>query len=232
MPFIEAAGLCKTYNVGKPNEVRALQEVSFAIEEGEFVVILGSSGAGKSTLLHLLGGMEEPTGGSLIIHGDDLSSFQERQRQIYRRERVGFVFQFYNLVGNLTAYENVALSAACGKDPLDPLECLEKVGIKEKASDFPSLLSGGQQQKVAIARAIAKNPALLLCDEPTGALDGKSGDEIIALLKELSEKQKKTILVVTHNADLTKFADRVIHIHDGRIASIETKKEGEDGIRA
>ena len=227
MAFIEARGLCKTYNEGKPNEVRALQEVSFTIEEGEFVVILGSSGAGKSTLLHMLGGMEIPTGGSLVVSGQELAAFQEKERQVYRRESVGFVFQFYNLVGNLTAYENIALSAACAKEPLDPQECLRRVGIEDKASDFPSLLSGGQQQKVAIARAIAKNPKLLLCDEPTGALDGKSGQEIIGLLKELSVRQKKTVLVVTHNAELSSYADRVIHIHDGRIQSVDVKK-GDD----
>lgn len=210
--------LSKIYNEGQENEVRALNDVSFTLEEGEFVVILGPSGAGKSTLLNILGGMDIATSGSYWIGGKDVCRFKERELTSFRRQDIGFVFQFYNLIPNLTALENVALAASVGKNPLDSAKTLESVGLGARIHNFPTQLSGGEQQRTAIARAIAKNPELLLADEPTGALDSKTGADVLALLRTLSKEYKKTIIMVTHNAQIALMAERVIRIADGRIA--------------
>lgn len=213
--------LCKIYNEGLQNEVRALDDVSFALEEGELVVILGPSGAGKSTLLNILGGMDVASSGSYFIGERDVAKFKERELTAFRREDIGFVFQFYNLVPNLTALENVELAASVCKDPIAPVEAMESVGLAKRLHNFPSQLSGGEQQRTAIARAIAKNPELLLADEPTGALDSKTGAEILALLNRLAKSYKKTVIMVTHNAQIALMAERVIRIADGKVASNE-----------
>lgn len=222
MANIKVENLCKVYNQGKENEVVALKDVSFSIEEGEFIVIIGPSGAGKSTLLNLLGGMDVSTSGSYWIGGEDASKYNAKQLQLLRREKIGFVFQFYNLMPNLTALENVALAASVVDGALDPKKTLEEVGLGNRLNNFPSELSGGEQQRVAIARALVKNPELLLCDEPTGALDSKTGAAIIQLLYDVSAMYKKTVLLVTHNAKIATIAKRVIRIADGRLV--------EDGI--
>lgn len=217
MADIRVENLSKIYNQGKENEVRALDKVSFSAKEGEFIVIIGPSGAGKSTLLNLLGGMDTPTSGSYFIGDEDVAKFNAKQLQLLRREKIGFVFQFYNLMPNLTALENVALAASVVKGGFDPEEILEKVGLKDRMNNFPSQLSGGEQQRVAIARALSKNPELLLCDEPTGALDSKTGASIISLLFDVCSSYKKTVLLVTHNAKIASVAKRVLKIVDGTI---------------
>ncbi|MBO4540867.1 MAG: ABC transporter ATP-binding protein [Bacilli bacterium] len=209
--------LSKIYNEGKENEVRALDNVSFSLRGGEFAVILGSSGAGKSTLLNLLGGMDVATSGEILLDGEDVASFNAKELQMYRREQVGFVFQFYNLMPSLNALENVQLASSVAKEPFDALEILEAVGLSGRKSNFPSTLSGGEQQRVSIARAIVKNPALLLCDEPTGALDSKTGASVLKLLSDVSKKYQKTVLIVTHNAKIAECAERVIRLSDGRL---------------
>ena len=216
--------LCKIYNEGEDNEVRALDDVSFTLEEGEFVVILGPSGAGKSTLLNILGGMDTASSGLYSIGGKNVAEFKEKELTRFRRNDIGFVFQFYNLIPNLTALENVELAASVCKDPLDCVEAMKSVGLGGRLHNFPSQLSGGEQQRTAIARAIAKNPELLLADEPTGALDSKTGAEILALLNKLAKEYRKTIIMVTHNAQIALMAERVIHIADGKIASNEINK--------
>ena len=224
MADIRVENLCKIYNQGKENEVRALNGVSFSAKEGEFIVIIGPSGAGKSTLLNLLGGMDTSTSGSYWIGGQDASKFNAKQLQMLRREKIGFVFQFYNLMPNLTALENVALAASAVDGGFDPKETLEKVGLGGRLNNFPSELSGGEQQRVAIARALAKNPDLLLCDEPTGALDSKTGASIIQLLFDVCSSYKKTVLLVTHNAKIALVAKRVIKIADGKIVGDEANE--------
>ncbi len=216
MAELEVLHLSKIYNEGKENEVRALDDVSFSLKEGEFAVILGSSGAGKSTLLNLLGGMDVATSGSILLDGEDIAQYRPKELQMYRRGNVGFVFQFYNLMPSLNALENVQLAAAVAKDPFDPEEILDAVGLKERRSNFPSTLSGGEQQRVSIARAVVKNPALLLCDEPTGALDSKTGASVLKLLSDVAKQYKKTVLIVTHNAKIAECAERVIRLSDGR----------------
>lgn len=218
MGKIVVSHLKKIYNQGQPNEVRALDDVSFELEEGELVVILGPSGAGKSTLLNILGGMDTATSGSYIISGRDVGCFKPRELTSFRREDIGFVFQFYNLIPNLTALENVSLAASVSKNALDPASVLDAVGLSSRLHNFPSQLSGGEQQRTAIARAIVKNPELLLADEPTGALDSKTGADILALLNDLSKTYKKTVILVTHNAQIALMAERVIRIADGHIA--------------
>lgn len=213
--------LSKIYNPGLQNEVRALDDVSFSLEEGELVVILGPSGAGKTTLLNILGGMDVASSGSYLIGERDVAKFKERELTSFRREDIGFVFQFYNLVPNLTALENVELAASLCKDPISPKEAMESVGLGKRLHNFPSQLSGGEQQRTAIARAIAKNPELLLADEPTGALDSKTGAEILSLLNRLAKSYKKTVIMVTHNAQIALMAERVIRIADGKVASNE-----------
>ena len=223
MAYIKVNNVSKIY--GKDElEVKALDNVSFEIEKGEFVVILGSSGAGNSTLLNILGGMDVATKGEYVLDSKSVTSFKEKDLQEFRRENIGFVFQFYNLLNNLTALENVEIAASLVKNPLDSKEVLNKVGLNDRMYNFPSKLSGGEQQRVSIARAIVKNPKLLLCDEPTGALDSKTGTKIIKLLYELSIKMGTTIIIVTHNSSLAQIGTRLIRIADGKIVE-NTKKE-------
>lgn len=219
MNEIEVKDLSKIYNPGQENEVRALNEVSFSLEEGSFTIILGASGAGKSTLLNILGGMDNATGGSYLIGNEDVAKYDFKELSRFRREDIGFVFQFYNLMPNLTALENVQLAASVAKNPFDSEKILEEVGLEKRAFNFPSQLSGGEQQRVAIARAIVKNPRLLLCDEPTGALDSKTGAQILKLLHDVSLNYKKTVIIVTHNQKIAECATHVIRISDGKIVS-------------
>lgn len=219
MNEIEVKQLGKIYNKGLENETIALKDVSFRIEEGTFVVILGSSGAGKSTLLNILGGMDNPTSGTYRIGDEEIASYDKKQLQRFRREKIGFVFQFYNLMPNLTALENIQLAASVSPSPLDSEEILKKVGLEKRRNNFPAQLSGGEQQRVAIARAVVKNPLLLLCDEPTGALDSKTGASVLKLLFEVSEQYHKTVIIVTHNSKIAECAKRVIRISDGTVVS-------------
>lgn len=218
--FIVADKLSKTYN-SNGVETKALKEASFSIDEGSFTVILGSSGAGKTTLLNLLGGMDQISSGSLIVGDTKLVGLNKKELTLYRRNKVGFVFQFYNLMPNLTALENVELAVEVCSNHLDPFNVIKSVGLEERANNFPSQLSGGEQQRVSIARAIAKNPELLLCDEPTGALDSNTGKNILKLLHDFCKNEKKTIIIVTHNAAIKEIADQVIYIKNGSIDKIE-----------
>lgn len=220
MPYIEFKNVVKEYKMGEV-KIKALDATNFTIEKGELVVIVGPSGAGKTTALNILGGMDSATSGKIIIDGKDISKFKPKQLIKYRREDIGFVFQFYNLVQNLTALENVELATQICKHPLSPEVMLEKVGLKDRMKNFPSQLSGGEQQRVAIARAIAKNPKLLLCDEPTGALDYKTGKQILQLLQDTCRKEKMTVIIITHNSALTPMADRVIHFKNGTAFDIQ-----------
>ncbi len=220
MPYIEFKNVVKEYKMGEVS-IKALDKTNFEIEKGELVVIVGPSGAGKTTALNILGGMDNATSGKVIIDGKDISKFKKKDLIKYRREDIGFVFQFYNLVQNLTAIENVELATQICKNPLKPATMLEKVGLKDRMKNFPSQLSGGEQQRVAIARAIAKNPKLLLCDEPTGALDYKTGKQILQLLQDTCRKEKMTVIIITHNSALTPMADRVIHFKNGTAFNIE-----------
>lgn len=198
-------------------EIKALDGVDFTIDKGEFVIILGASGAGKSTILNILGGMDKASSGKVMVDKKEISSFSNRELITYRRYSIGFVFQFYNLVQNLTALENVELATQICKNPLDPLKVLDAVGLKDRVKNFPAQLSGGEQQRVAIARALAKNPKLLLCDEPTGALDYKTGKSILKLLQETSRDMGMTVIVITHNTAIAPMGDKVIHVKSGRI---------------
>ena len=220
MSFIEFRDVKKIYRMGEV-EIPALAGVDFTIEKGEFVVIAGASGAGKSTILNLLGGMDTCTSGDISVDGRLVSKMNSRQLTDYRRYDIGFVFQFYNLVQNLTAKENVELAVQICKDPLDIDETIEAVGLKERKDNFPAQLSGGEQQRVAIARALAKNPKLLLCDEPTGALDYKTGKAILKLLQDTCRRHNMTVVVITHNLALCPMGDKVIHVKSGRIESTE-----------
>lgn len=218
--FVEAKNIIKTYQSGKI-AVNALNGVSFDIDEGEFTVILGQSGAGKTTLLNIMGGMDDITDGDLVIDGVNLKGMTKKELTAYRRHDVGFVFQFYNLMPNLTALENIELAVELCKDAYDPATMLEKVGLGERMKNFPAQLSGGEQQRVSIARAIAKNPKILLCDEPTGALDYETGKIVLRILQNMCREDKKTVIIVTHNAALKDMADKVIHIKNGLISKIE-----------
>lgn len=220
MPYIEFKNVVKEYKMGEVS-IKALDKTNFEIEKGELVVIVGPSGAGKTTALNILGGMDSVSLGKVIIDGKDISKFKKKELIKYRREDIGFVFQFYNLVQNLTALENVELATQICKKPLNPATMLEKVGLKDRIKNFPSQLSGGEQQRVAIARAIAKNPKLLLCDEPTGALDYKTGKQILKLLQDTCRKEGMTVIIITHNSALTPMADRVIHFKNGTAFNIE-----------
>ena len=220
MPYIEFKNVIKEYKMGEIL-IKALDKTNFQIEKGELVVIVGPSGAGKTTALNILGGMDSVTSGKVLIDNKDISKFNKKQLTKYRREDIGFVFQFYNLVQNLTALENVELATQICKHPLDPKQILNKVGLKNRMKNFPSQLSGGEQQRVAIARAIAKNPKLLLCDEPTGALDYKTGKQILKLLQDTCRKENMTVIIITHNSALTPMADRVIHFKNGTAFNIE-----------
>ena len=208
--------------------INALHDASFEVEKGELVVIVGPSGAGKTTLLNILGGMDTLTTGSVVIDGQDISSYNRKQLTEYRRHDVGFVFQFYNLIGNLTALENVELANQICENPLDAAKVLENVGLKDRVKNFPSQLSGGEQQRVAIARALAKNPKLLLCDEPTGALDYQTGKAILKLLQDTGRKTGMTIIIITHNGALTDMADRVIQVRNGTIKSVKLNENPMD----
>ena len=218
MPAIEVSHLCKIYNEGQSNEVRALDDVSFSLKEGEFAVILGPSGAGKSTLLNILGGMDVPTSGSFLLGDKDIAKLKEKELAAYRRHDIGFVFQFYNLLPNLNCLENVEIAASLAKHPFDSREILRDVGLEKRMGNFPAQLSGGEQQRTAIARAIVKNPGLLLCDEPTGALDSKTGASILSLLFDIGKKYRKTVIMVTHNAKIAEVASHLIRLADGKIA--------------
>ncbi len=218
MPQVIFKNVSKVYNQGTDHEVKALNNVSFNIDKGEFIVILGASGSGKSTLLNILGGMDTLTKGEFIVEEQQVSSLNDKGLSLYRRKNIGFVFQFYNLMPNLTALENIKIAAAItNNNALDPVKVMDNVGLKNRQNNFPSELSGGEQQRVAIARALVKNPSLLLCDEPTGALDSKTGGMIINLLHEVSKKYHMTVVIVTHNSKIADTATRVIHINDGRI---------------
>ena len=220
MAFVEFADVSKIYQMGEV-EVAAVRDMSFTIERGEFVVIVGPSGAGKTTLLNMLGGMDSATSGTIMLDGARVSSFNRKQLTQYRRHDIGFVFQFYNLVQNLTARENVELASQICRDPLDADEVLAAVGLADRVRNFPGQLSGGEQQRVAIARALAKNPKLLLCDEPTGALDYETGKAILKLLQDTCRDTGRTVVVVTHNSAFTAIADRVIHVREGSVAAVE-----------
>lgn len=218
--FVKLQDITKVYKMGEV-EIRAADRISFSIEKGEFVVIVGPSGAGKTTVLNILGGMDTATDGTLIVDGEDITSYNSRKLTGYRREDIGFVFQFYNLVPNLTALENVELALQICKDPLDAKEVLEEVGLGDRLDNFPAQLSGGEQQRVSIARALAKNPKLLLCDEPTGALDYNTGKSILKLLQNMCRERGMTVIVITHNQALAPMADRLIHIKNGQVSKME-----------
>ena len=219
MAYIEFKNISKTYQMGEV-EIKALNKATFSIDEGELVVILGPSGAGKTTALNILGGMDSATSGTLKIAGQDITNLKDKELIKYRLNDIGFVFQFYNLVQNLTALENVELAVQLCKDHLNPETILKKVGLKNRLNNFPSQLSGGEQQRVAIARAIAKNPRVLLCDEPTGALDYKTGKQILKLLEETCHQENMTVIIVTHNSALADMADKVIKFKNGQVEEI------------
>ena len=221
MSFLELTCVGKKYKIGSVS-VEALKDVSFSLEDGEFAVVLGSSGAGKTTLLNLLGGMDDATDGEIILDGKNVTSLDKRGLTEYRRNDVGFVFQFYNLMPNLTALENVEIAIEICKNHLKPEEVLKEVGLEGRLNNFPAQLSGGEQQRVSIARAMAKNPKLLLCDEPTGALDYATGKKILKLLHDVSREKKRLVIIVTHNSALKEMADKVIYINSGMIERIET----------
>lgn len=217
--MIQVVELSKYYQSGE-KQTRALDHVTFDIKEGEFVVILGPSGAGKSTLLNILGGIDELSEGEVVVNNQSLSHFNETALSTYRANEIGFIFQFYNLIPTLTVYENIALMKDIKKDILDPMYVLEKVGLKEHAKKFPNQLSGGEQQRVSIARAVTKNPTVLLCDEPTGALDSETGGMVLQLLHDICREYHKTTIIVTHNANIAKAADKVITVKNGKIKEI------------
>lgn len=221
MAFIDFINVSKDYYVGDVI-ISAVKDCNFNIDEGEFVVVLGPSGAGKTTILNLLGGMDQATAGTIKVNGNDITHFRAKELVQYRRIETGFVFQFYNLIENLTALDNVAIASQLTPNARDANEVLEKVGLSHRLSNFPSQLSGGEQQRVSIARALAKNPKLLLCDEPTGALDSTTGQKIIQLLHDNCRENNLTTIIITHNASLALIADKVIHVHNGTVSNIET----------
>ncbi|MGL9749467.1 ABC transporter ATP-binding protein [Enterococcus sp. DIV0170] len=216
MEYIQAKQLKKNYQTAT-TEILALKEVSFSLNKGDFTVILGPSGSGKTTLLNLLGGMDKPTSGELFVQQEPIHQYKEKELTDYRREKVGFIFQFYNLIPTLTALENVSIAQKIAQNPFQAKDILEKVQLSHRLTNFPQELSGGEQQRVSIARAVCKNPQLILCDEPTGALDSETGKQVLRLLKEMSVIHGHTIIVVTHNASIAKIADRVLYLKDGSI---------------
>lgn len=227
MAYIEIKHSFKRYQMGD-TEIVANNDITFEIEKGELVIILGASGAGKSTVLNILGGMDSNDDGQVIIDGTDIANFNAKQLTDYRRTDVGFVFQFYNLVPNLTAKENVELASEIATDARDAAVTLRDVGLGQRLDNFPAQLSGGEQQRVSIARAVAKNPKILLCDEPTGALDYQTGKQVLQILQDMSRKQGATVIIVTHNSALAPIADRVIHMHDAKVSSIEINDYPQD----
>ena len=216
--FVEFEDVCKYYQTGSV-KIAAADHLNFYVDKGEFCIIVGPSGAGKTTLLNILAALDRPTAGEVFLNGKALSDVRERDLAAFRRSHLGFVFQFYNLVQNLTALENVELASEICRDPLDPTETLRSVGLGERLNNFPAQLSGGEQQRVSIARALAKNPKLLLCDEPTGALDYRTGKQVLGLLQDTCRKTGRTVIVITHNTALTGMADRIIQVRSGRIVS-------------
>ena len=227
MAFVEFQNVGKTYHMGEV-EIKALHDATFSVEKGELVVIVGPSGAGKTTLLNILGGMDTLSEGKVFLDGKEISGLNRKQLTDYRRYDVGFVFQFYNLIGNLTALENVELANQICREPLDAVQILKDVGLGNRSKNFPSQLSGGEQQRVAIARALAKNPKLLLCDEPTGALDYQTGKAILQLLQNTGRSTGMTVIIITHNSALTAMADRVIRVRNGTVSSIEVNEHPVD----
>lgn len=220
MSYIEFKNVSKIYKMGEV-EIKALNEASFTVDKGQFVVVLGASGAGKSTILNILGGMDLATSGEIIVDEKNVSNYNERELTDYRRYDIGFVFQFYNLVQNLTAKENVELALQLSKDPIDAKDALTMVGLENRLDSFPSQLSGGEQQRVAIARAVAKNPKLLLCDEPTGALDYNTSKQVLKVLQDFAFKEKMTVVMITHNSALAALGNKVIHVRSGKVVSEE-----------
>ncbi len=227
MSFVELKNVVKEYKTGEV-VIKATDGIDFEIEKGEFVVIVGPSGAGKTTVLNILGGMDTLTSGSVIVDGVDISQYSSKELTTYRRYDIGFVFQFYNLVQNLTTLENVELANQISKNPLDAVEVLKEVGLEDRMNNFPSQLSGGEQQRVSIARALAKNPKLLLCDEPTGALDYNTGKSILSLLQNTCRQKGMTVVVITHNQAIAPMADRIIKIKNGKVSSIKINENIED----
>lgn len=221
--YVRLENVTKVYDTGGVS-VTALKDVSFSMDEGEICVIVGQSGAGKTTLLNILGGMDTLTSGKVWLGGEEVSAYNKRQLTRYRREDVGFVFQFYNLIPNLTALENVEMATELAKAPFSAAQVLDDVGLGERKANFPAQLSGGEQQRVAIARALAKNPKLLLCDEPTGALDDATGKTVLKLLQDLSRKKGMTVVIITHNSAITEMADRVVRVRSGAIASVHVNE--------
>ena len=220
MSYISFRNVSKIYQMGEV-KIKAIDDMSFDIEKGEFVTILGASGAGKTTVLNILGGMETVSNGHVLVDGEDIAGLDQKKLCEYRRNDIGFVFQFYNLVQNLTAKENVELALQICRFPLDPVKMLKLVGLQERMNNFPSQLSGGEQQRVAIARAVAKNPKLLLCDEPTGALDYKTGKQVLKVLQDMCFEERMTVIIVTHNSALADMGNKVIHIRSGKVESVK-----------
>ena len=221
--FVKLKDITKVYHMGEV-EIRAVDGIDFSIQKGEFVVIVGPSGAGKTTVLNILGGMDTASGGRITVDGQDITKYSERQLTGYRRDDIGFVFQFYNLFPNLTALENVEMALQICRNPLDARAVLKEVGLEERMDNFPAQLSGGEQQRVSIARALAKNPKLLLCDEPTGALDYNTGKAILKLLQEMCREKGMTVIVITHNSALAPMADRLIKIKNGKVSSMKVNE--------
>ena len=227
MAYIEMQHSYKRYQMGSTT-ITANADVNFGIEKGELAIILGASGAGKSTVLNILGGMDTNSEGRVVIDGRDISNYSPKQLTAYRRTDIGFVFQFYNLVANLTAKENVELASQIVSDAQDAVKVLEDVGLGDRVDNFPAQLSGGEQQRVAIARAVAKNPKILLCDEPTGALDYNTGKQVLQILQDMSRKKGATVVIVTHNSAIAPIADRVIHMHDGKVTAVDVNEHPMD----
>ena len=227
MAYIEMQHSYKRYQMGSTT-ITANDDVNFGIEKGELAIILGASGAGKSTVLNILGGMDTNSEGRVVIDGRDISNYSPKQLTAYRRTDIGLVFQFYNLVANLTAKENVELASQIVSDAQDAVKVLEDVGLGDRVDNFPAQLSGGEQQRVAIARAVAKNPKILLCDEPTGALDYNTGKQVLQILQDMSRKKGATVVIVTHNSAIAPIADRVIHMHDGKVTAVDVNEHPMD----
>ena len=227
MSFIAFENITKEYHIGE-TVIKAVDGISFGLEKGSFNVVLGQSGAGKTTVLNMIGGMDSPTSGNILVGGHEISNLDQQGLTAYRRDMIGFVFQFYNLVPNLTALENVQLAEEICGDPLDAREMLERVGLSGRMDNFPSQMSGGEQQRVSIARALAKNPQIVLCDEPTGALDSETGRKVLRLIRDVAQDLGKTVIIVTHNAPIAEMAQTVIHMRDGRIDKKEIHEHPKD----